>query len=327
MKKWLFPLFLIILIPLYSETIVSPVVTEINIPVESEIEKSTKVRLEESVSLNITGNKEFLKSIDIELHQSNILKKFADSFVVYIYKGLNPAPRKGLKNYSGIKIFSHIVPYRNRIYIKIPLKSKETGNLKASLQSSYLVKQAVSAADFPLLFTIEPIMKGIPDTAFVKYFSLLITPEVENRGFFVLNVKKPEGFKKEQYSVYIDGERTDSVGKPILLTAGIHELLIKSNYFENVNSAFTVEAGKTNTMNILLKQNISTITFDAPENAVIYFDGTKLTPNQLQNLHVKEGDHLIRMKIADYSLTRKITVNKNKRYQISLVFDILVKEY
>lgn len=320
-------MFLIIEIPLFPETIISPVVADIKIPVESEIEKSAQIRLEESISLNIKGNREFLKSLDIELHQSNTLKEYADSFVIYIYKDLNPIPKKGIKNYRGTKIFSHIIPYQNRIYIKIPLKKKETDNSGKPVQGLYLVKQAVSVSDFPLLFNIEPIMKGIPDTAFVKYFSISITPRVENRGFLVLNVEKPAGFKVEEYSVSIDGTRIQSIVKPILLDAGIHELLIQSDYFENVNSAFTVEAGKTNTLNILLKQNISTITFEAPENAIIYFDGTKLTTYQLKNLRVKQGDHLIRMKVDDYSLTRKITIKKNKRYQVSLIFDMLIKEY
>ncbi|NOY09999.1 MAG: PEGA domain-containing protein [Spirochaetes bacterium] len=326
MKRFIFLILLSSSVYLYAETIVSPVAAVISLPVESGSEKNTKLKLEESVVLDIQGNKEFLKSLTLEMHQSNTLKRYADSFEIILFKRLKPLPAKGLKNFKGIRIFSHIIPYQNRIYVRIPVQTDKKAG-RGSRENIFSVKKPVSISDFPLLITIQPVMKGIPDKAFTKEFYISAAPEVINRGFLELSIKKPEDFKNEQYSVFIDGKEVNNKNKPVELDAGIHELLIQSASFEKVTSAFTIEAGKTNSMNIILKQNISTISFEAPENAVVYLDGTKLAPYQLKRIRIKGGEHLIRIKIDDYSLTRKVTVKKNKTYKVSLVFDMLIKEY
>ncbi len=326
MKRFIFLVLLSSSVSLYAETIIAPVSAVISLPVESESEKNTQLKLEESVVLDIQGNKEFLKSLTVEMHQSNILKRYADSFEIILFKRLKPLPAKGLKNFKGIRIFSHIIPYRNRIYIRIPVQPDKTSG-KSKQENIFFVKKRVSISDFPILITIQPVMKGIPDTAFTKKFYISAVPEVINRGFLDLSIKKPEAFKDEPYSVLIDGKEVDNNNEPVELNAGIHELLIQSASFEKVTSAFTIEAGKTNSMDIILKQSISTISFEAPENAVVYLDGTKLAPYQLNRIKIKEGEHLIRIRIDDYSLTRKITVKRNKTYKVSLVFDLLIKEY
>ena len=56
----------------------------------------------------------------------------------------------------------------------------------------------------------------------------------------------------------------------------------------------------------------------------MYLDGEKLSA--LAGLPIAEGTHQVRVKIADYSVTRKFSAQRGRHYHLSCVFDIMITE-
>ncbi len=310
----------------YAERILTLVSDRIVLSVGNQITKEGKIHLEESLSLNIKGETELLKNIKISIFVPNVLKKYSDSFVLQVFKRITPPPTKGRRVFYGKKVFSVFLPYLNRIYLEIPVKKQVREVLKNNKHDGEYVLSEIKKEDFPILITVQPLMKGIPDYIFNHSFVFSITPQIENVGFLKLQIEKPESETKGEYKIFIDGKEYSKVLDRIKLQVGIHQIQIQSDQYEPTNSIVTIEPGKTTIATIKLRQNSSPVKFETPENAVIYVDGNKLPPEK-RRINLKPGNHIIRIKIEDYSITRKLTVKKNKHYIVSLIFDILLKEY
>ncbi len=322
----LITIFLLAIPKTYTERILTLVSERIVLPITAQVTKEGKIHLEESLSLNINGGTELLKYIKISIFVPNILKKYSDSFILQVFKNITPSPTKEARVFYGSKVFSTFLPYLNRIYLEIPFKKQTQNTLKTNKSAGEYLLPRIRREDFPILITIQPLMKGIPDYIFNHTFTFSITPEIENIGFLNLKIEKPSGDIKSQYKILIDSKEYPETSGKITLQVGVHQIQIQSDQYETTNSIVTIEPGKTTIVNIKLKQNLSPVKFETPENAIIYVDGNKLQP-QKKKINLRPGNHIIRIKIEDYSITRKLTVKKNKHYIVSLIFDILLKEY
>ncbi len=319
-------IFLFSVPKVYTEKILTLITDRIILPIGAQVTKEGRIHLEESLSLNVKGETELLNYIKISIFVPNVLKKYSDSFILQVFKRITPPPTKGKRVFYGKKVFSTFLPYLNRIYLEIPYKYKRRNkeSLKANKNKGEYLLPQIKKEDFPILITIQPLMKGIPDYIFNHYFSFSITPAIENIGFLKINIENSH--TNAEYTIFVDGKKYPNPFNKIKLQAGIHQIQIQSEKYESTNSVVTIEPGKTTVANIKLKQNLSSVKFETPENAVIYVDGNRLEPEK-EKINLKPGDHIIRIKIEDYSITRKLTVKTNKHYIVSLIFDILLKEY
>ncbi len=328
-------IIILLLMPLltitsFGEKIITLVTKEIPVPGEHDTSIEAQMHLEEAISLYISDNTEFLKALNISIFIPNTLKQHSDSFMLQVFKGVTPQPQKGKRTLYGKQVFHTFLPYLNRIYLQIPIKSQGDNGESTNPKEGKYVLKTIGKKDFPILITIQPLMKGIPDYIFTKYFSFTVKSILENMGYLQLAIEKTtetgeEGIEKT-YTLLIDDREYPEIPEKIKLTSGIHQIEIKSETYEESSLTITIEPGKTTVTNIKLKPRLSTVKFDTPENAIIYIDGKKLAKQQ-RKINLNEGEHIIRIKIEDYSITRKLNVKRNKQYIVSLIFDILLKEY
>jgi hypothetical protein len=300
------------------------IVEEVRIPSDSEYEDTVEISLEEAAVLHLEEKTQFLEGIRIELHLSNILKKYFDSYALAIYKNLSPYPQTSIRFYQGQKAFFQYLPYLNRIYVQVPIgASRQEETLPVG---TYRLEQAVKKEDFPLLITMIPLTKGLPDLIADKKFYFSIRPLLEKKGFAVLSFHFPPGQETDQLTLFVDDREIPYPAGKQELSSGIHQLRILSSSFKEVNASFAVESGKSNVVDIYLEQIISQLTIEAPLGTELYLDGEKIAENAAFPLPVTEGTHLVRAKIADQSISKKFTVKKGKHYHISIIFDIFVNE-
>jgi hypothetical protein len=68
------------------------------------------------------------------------------------------------------------------------------------------------------------------------------------------------------------------------------------------------------------------LTIDAPLGAELFLDGEKIADGISFPIPISEGNHLVRAKIGDHSISKKFAVQKGKHYHLSIIFDIIVNE-
>ena len=325
------PLLLLLLLPgtpspAPAEPIRGIVSAEIALPVEAGSQQEVEIGIEEMVAVQPQGNLQFLQAIEVELLLSNTLKKHFDTFVMAFYKSINPKPQRGVRSYQGESILFQYLPYQNRIWFQVPVAGSSTA-LQLS-PGTFQAGKPVQIAEFPLLVRIFPLAKGVPEAVATGRFHLVLKPVVTARGLFELRVQPPETRREHPgpYEVTIDGQAVADPARVRELEAGLHQLKIQGEGYRDVDAAFTVAAGKSSVLEVTLEETESSIIFDLPPEAEVYLDGAKVSFQPRQRLQLKEGEHTIRIKVNGYSMSRKFFAQRGNRYEISLVFDIIVNE-
>ena len=300
------------------------VVEEVRVPSDAAFERSIALSLEEAAVLDLEEDTPFLEGIRVELVLSNELKEHFDSYALGIYKNLTPRPQGDVRFYTGERAFFQYLPYLNRIYIQIPLGRAPSGETLPV--GTYSFQTPLERSDFPLLLTMVPLAKGIPAAIADKKFYFSVRPLLEKKGFAHLALHFPEGLKDEPIDLFIDGEQISLSHERLELPSGIHQLRIVSSSFKEINTSFTVESGKTSQVDIDLEETITQLTIDAPLGAELFLDGEKIADGIAFPIPISEGNHLVRAKIADHSVSKKFAVQKGKHYHLSIIFDIIINE-
>jgi hypothetical protein len=308
----------------WADQIRALVVDEVRVPSDASFERTVALSLEEAAVLSLEEQTPFLEGIRVELHLSNELKKYFDSYALGIYTNLSPRPQGAVRFYSGERAFFQYLPYLNRIYIHIPLA--EARNEEALPVGTYRLENPVERSDFPLLLTMVPLTKGIPAAIEDKKFYFSVSPLLEKKGFAALKLHFPAGLEGESVRLYVDDAEIPLPMERLELPSGIHQLRVVSSSFREVNAGFTVESGKTSVVDIDLEQRISQLTIDAPLGAELYLDGAKISDTASFPIPINEGNHLVRAKIGDRSMSKKFSVQKGKHYHLSIIFDIIINE-
>jgi hypothetical protein len=305
------------------------VVEELRVPGDAAYEKTVGIALEEMAALSLEGDVRFLRGIRLELHLSNLLKQHFDSFALAVYRRLSPEPRKGVTAYSGERVFFQYLPYLNRIQVQLPLAGGVVEESEASGEGVFRLASPLAREDFPILVAILPLMKGIPDTVAEAKFYLTVKPLLTRRGTIQLSLRAPPGAPAEPLTAYLDERELSpaelqALKSSLELPAGLHRLRLVSPALQEVNTSFTVEPGKSSTLDIELRSLATLLSIEAPQNAEVYLDGEKLA--SLAGLPIAEGTHQVLVKIAEYNVTRKFSAQKGKHYHLSCIFDIVINE-
>ena len=315
MKSHLITVFFLftIIISSFSENIRGEVKNIIEIETEKVL---IDFSLFDLTAVNIKQSP-FIEGLELTLSIPDILTKYRDSFMLNIYYKLNTSPKESLKSYRGSLLLTEIVPVTKKFFISIPMNPlSNTDVIPGSVVTKF-----VNATDFPLLFSISPVMKGIPDTVLSSIIELEVLPVLSNKGILNLSISG----SVNPFTILLDGKQFQYKNEYIL-EEGIHQINIKSEYFKEISQSFVISRGIRTKLNLLLEQLVPTVIFEAPEGAEIILDGEKITFSTDKTLKITPGEHVVRMELGDYSLSKKFTIKAEKNYKISLFLDILIQE-
>lgn len=315
MKKKLITVFFLIIvtIPSFSLNIRGEVKNVIEIEKEKKV---TEFTLFDLTGIDIKQNP-FIEGLELTLSIPDELAKYRDSFMLNIYYNLDTAPRESLKSYRGQLLLSQIVPVSKKIFISIPLIKGINSDV---IPGSILSKQ-VDKTEFPLILSISPVMKGIPSTVLSSIFELEIIPVLSTKGVLDLNLSGSEN----QYTIILDRNNL-SFKNEYVLEEGIHQITIRSDNYKEISQSFVISRGNTTKLDLIMEQLLPTVMFEAPEGAEIILDGEKINTSTSKSIQISPGEHVVRMKLGDYSLSKKFTIDAENKYKISLFLDILIQE-
>lgn len=300
------------------------VVEVLRLPVEAGFEKTVELGLEEGLVLELPADSSYLTGVRVELVLSNLLKKYFDHYALAVYTNLKPSPQRSVRFYEGSRALLQYLPFLNRIYLQLPLG--EPAGQEPLPVGTYTVPKPLQRGDFPILVTMVPLAKGVPEAVAAGKFYLSVRPAVRKQGLVEIRLRYPAGREKEPLTLYIDDRQVEPESGSLELEAGMHQLRVVSGAFREVNLGFAVESGKTSSVEVNLEEAVGLLTIDAPQGAEVYLDGDRLPARTSQSVPIAEGTHLLRVKLADYSVSKKFVVQPGRHYHLSVVFDIIVVE-
>jgi hypothetical protein len=265
---------------------------------------------------------EFLRGFILEVVSPASILQFRQSFLLTLYGNISPDPASDSEVFTGRKLLSIPFPTAKKTFIDLPLESAE--GWKAAGPGSTRPENPPGEKDFPLLLVIDPVMKGIPSSVASAEFEIVITPVLKDLGALELNLETAAD-SGEVYFL-IDGKDIGGPETRHYLKPGVHSLEVKSDTYLPFRQSFGVEQARVTVLDIELQPARSFVQFQAPEGAAVFFDGEELNTASIEKIETEPGEHVVLVRIGDYSVSKRISVQGGKTYKVSLFFDILIDD-
>ncbi len=309
----------------YSENIRGPVVRIIDEATLSSSETLSEFDISVEDLFAVTPDFSNLPDrISIEIRSSETIKRFRDSFSLYLYTDVSPDPSAENSSYTGKYTESKVIPDRTRFFIDLVLNRNAASY--NSLKGTEIIRLDSLKSSRPLIFTILPVMKGVPDYLFSEKFKIKIKsywPEMGSLNISVFSENDTAGREIDSFSLLIDGKAYEAA-ENISLTSGIHSVSVSKKGFIDHVENISVVTNETRDMKVILRKNNPVVTVYSPDESVLYIDGEVSIKKKIIDL--EPGEHSVVFKLGDYSLSRNILLEEGKNYIINLLLDIEVKE-
>ncbi len=282
---------------------------------------TASVGLRELIGIDFASD-EYLRGIVIEISTPDAVLQFRESFMLSLIADISPELSTETVRYNGTKVYNRAFPKFRRTFIDLPLDFSDSWE-RSSL-NSVILNPSPDAEDYPLLMTIDPVMKGIPSHISSSSFEITLTPVLIEKGALSLKFSPSEA--AGTIEIRIDNRQAALTNGTLYLTPGIHTLDILSEEFLPYSQSFGIEQAKTTNLDIELVPATSSIRFDAPDEAIVFFDGREIDTDAQGAFETDPGEHVVLVRIGDYSVSKKIDIKGGKNYKVSLFFDILIND-
>jgi hypothetical protein len=274
-----------------------------------------------STVISLVNDSRFLRGVELIITVPQAYLAYRDSLAVAVYADIGQVPSDGVTDIEAAMIFLEPIPNKIQTVFQLPIRS---GHGLHTTPYVTVPNHIIQPRSFPILVRIMPIIKGISEAIEKMRFTLTAKPVLSNEGALSLSFRYPEQLHGKPFVLLIDDILIERANDIHLLKEGEHHLLILSEDFRNENRTFFIERSKTLELTIDLQDPTPLIFFEAPQKTVIYFDNGLV--NIDKPLAAEPGKHEIKIQLNDYSIIRSITVQKGKKYKVSLLVDLNISE-
>lgn len=288
---------------------------------ENYSDTSVSIGLRELCQIGVEST-EFLQGLVVQVESPQTALQFRESFLLSVYSNASPPPQEDIRNYSVDKIYSDSFPSAKHTFVDIPLKGR--GSWERSTLNSSVVTVHPQPSNYPLLLSIDPIMKGIPSNVSRSRFKITLKPVLIDKG--ALRLEFPKNVDQEKIQIYVDGNLQKQNSERLILSTGVHKLTIESDLYLTYSKSLGIERARTTKLEVVLEPKQSSIRFEAPDDAVVFFNGEQIEVGNGTELQTDPGEHVVLVRIGDYSVSKKIDIKGGKNYKVSLFFDILIND-
>jgi hypothetical protein len=306
-----------------AEAVRGPTVAVLDVTGEPDSRRSTDFRVEQLVGIRVSDANEFWRGIELEIAIPEALRQYRNSFALYLYQAVTPEPQEGRRSYEGTRIALSALPGLQVLYVHVPLRRDH--GFREQIDT-VVVDSVVPESRFPLLFTVLPVMKGMPRHVAQADLRLTARPVFSEHGGLQLDVALPQGVEEGEVQVQVDGCSVDYPAGLYVLSTGMHELTVKAEGLQGESLAFGIERGAVTELSVSLERPSPGLIIEAPELVEVYLDGERRRSPVGRLIPLEPGQHTVVVVLGDYRLSRKFTVQPGKNYKISLLLDILVVE-
>ena len=262
-----------------------------------------------------------LQGVKITISADEGLTLYRNSFALYLYKNLDSEPVMERTSYKGTQTYMRFMDFGKPVSFIIPLSDTHT---LSPDRTTFLVSENNKIDEFPLIMTILPITKGIPDNVYNNKVTYQIEPVYFQKGIVSLNILNTKGLPVEETLYFqMDGNIIEDLTGETIVDAGLHSLIIRSESGVEDTIEFAISAGQTLILDHVLQQQFPVLRINTLEGMEVYLDERPVSPEELaQSFEIQPGHHIIRFEIGDYQLSREFTAEMRDSLRITMIPEI-----
>ncbi len=323
MSVFLLPFFLLFLPPAGAEVIHGGIVAVTSLGNGGPPSSPMPLRLEDLWGLRLEEDRDLLRGVEIQIDLPEEADLYRGTYAVFAWAGVAPPPARDIPSYQGSQLFFKVVDGGKKLFLQLPFGSSAGFG---PIPDTYVHKKALGEADFPLLFAVMPIMKGIPDRASGAVFSTQVRPIFKNLGkLVVVPVDETGPLPEDDFRLFIDDKPHPFDRRGFNIEPGMHRLRMEKDGYAPFVSTVGLDRGRVSRVEAFFRKNASFLRINAPTGSRVFLDGRSVEPGG-KDMTVEPGEHTLSMKIGDYQTNKKFLVEPGKSYGISLFLDILINE-
>lgn len=282
---------------------------------------SLTIGYNDAVSFSVKGDFLFLEGIELEIKQNKTSMNYPNSVAYTLYTDIKPEPSKKHIDYSAKKISTALLPNRFSHIMRIPVKKDYKFK---QVKNGEIFPYDGKAADAPFMLRLNPVMKGLPEDFEQASFTIIARPLLIAEGGLKLHLQFPDKEQKP-VTVQLNNEYITQLDTLQLLLPGTYSVNISSDAYRTEMRSCIIERGKITQLEVQLKSITPLLHIQAPENVAVFLDNQEIAPSK-EPLPVAVGVHTVVFKMGSYELTRQITVEEGKTYELTMTMDVLLQE-
>ena len=274
--------------------------------------------ISDAIVVLLPEERTFWQGVALEIKIPQIVASYYDSVAYSVYRHVKPAPKAGIVDYSGERLYIDTLPGRLSYNIQLPVKKNH--RLKTS-PYSLLVPLTPDETESQFFIRLQQVMKGVPESLMLSRFDITVMPVYIEEGMLniVLTPMPEESF------VYIDEILVPGWEKGLFLKPGEHHVSVVTDQFRNEVRTVNIAQAQKTKLEVELQDIKPKMQFSVPDNTLVELDGSLLDPLQ-KEIIVTEGPHTVKMTVGNYETVRNIDVQKGKTYKLNLSMDLKITE-
>ncbi|MCL1817755.1 MAG: PEGA domain-containing protein [Spirochaetaceae bacterium] len=285
---------------------------------DSEPSSGLPLRLEENWGILLGEGRDFLRGVEIQVKLPEEAALYRGTYAVFVYRKVTPVPDPNQTSYQGTLLFYKVIEERRQLFIQIPLDSASGFS---GAPDTYIHKTPLEPEDFPLVFAILPIMKAIPEQAAQALFHAEVRPLFKNMGKLLV-VFSGEGALGQDIKAFIDEKASVLPDGGLLLEPGMHKIRLEKPGYAPFTATVGIDRGKTARVEAVFLKKAASLRVTAPAGTRAFLNGEAVGLET--TLPVEPGEHILALKLGDYQMSKRFTVEPGKAYSVSLHLDILI---
>lgn len=268
-----------------------------------------------SLTLVEIENPQYLKALKISATLSQRASNHHFALGLFCYKDIPPETQLNSENIRGSRLFMHPLPTNTENNFLLPLL--EEANKR---QAGFFMLPMASNIGKSLVFTIQPIEKGVPDFVYEDDIRLTIQPVIIDKGMIHLII---EGITEgEDVDVTIDELPIKEWDSPIEVSSGTYIVRAQTPTASAIAEVI-VEPGMTRDVELTLLSNSPSVRVNAPTGTEILINGERIEDFS-KAVFLEAGNHraiFIRdgeQKVVDFTLL------PGEEVLLSLIWDVKI---
>ncbi|GAB1432538.1 hypothetical protein MASR2M29_11630 [Spirochaetota bacterium] len=306
-------LLVISCLPVFAQNLRTELADLVRIPSPDDEAATIILHYNDAVAILYPENPVFIQGMEFELRIPKAFYGLESSIAWSVYSNLSPQPSKHNLDYAAKLVSTQPLPSRVSMNLILPIVERHG---ITSGPFARIIPTVIGEKNFPLIFKLSPIGKGISPAMEKAEFKLILRPVLGDEGALKLSVVFPDGAEPVIPSVFIDDKKTDYPQELILLRKGPRVLRVKAEGYKEEILTLSMEPGKIVSANISLVPNQPIFIIRVPAGALVSLNGHNVEPDLFGGFAVEPGEHTISIKLGDYSMSRKITAQRGKVYNI-----------
>lgn len=284
---------------------------------EQAASESKACGINDCVAVKFPAASIFMQGVEITVKIPQAVANYRNTILYSLYNNVSPVPTEKNIDYSGTEIYSGLYPGQLSWTIVIPLIK---GN---SIKSSPYADKTLIADKSRgfVLIRNQLAMKGVPQSVLDAEFE--VSAKAVLTDFGALKVVSSAG--AGEYTVYVDEKPvTPNESGLILLKPGKRNVSVVSDKFRNESRSVMIGQAQVSELNLDLQSVEPAVYVSAPEGTSVFVDGEEAQAGVALNL--EPGEHIFKFNLGGYEVTKKVTIQNGKSYNISVNVDASVKE-